>query len=85
MAVLLARHLRYDWDQPDQPDNDHFILSNGHASPLLYAAFKAVGHQPRACREHRTVGSHRAWCFTCNEWCHPDFEMACIRCRNPEG
>jgi transketolase len=61
MAVLLARHLRYDWDQPDQPDNDHFILSNGHASPLLYAAFKAVRHQPRACREHRTVGSHRAW------------------------
>jgi transketolase len=43
MAVLLARHLRYDWDQPDHPDNDHFILSKGHASPLLYAAFKAVG------------------------------------------
>jgi transketolase len=43
MAVLLTRHLRYDWDQPDHPDNDHFILSKGHASPLLYAAFKAVG------------------------------------------
>lgn len=43
MAVLLARHLRYDWDQPDHQDNDHFILSKGHASPLLYAAFKAVG------------------------------------------
>ncbi len=43
MAVLLARHLRYDWDRPDHPDNDHFILSKGHASPLLYAAFKAVG------------------------------------------
>ncbi|MDV6979371.1 transketolase [Mycobacterium intracellulare] len=43
MAVLLARHLRYHWDQPDDPDNDHFILSKGHASPLLYAAFKAAG------------------------------------------
>lgn len=43
MAVLLARHLRYDWERPDHPDNDHFILSKGHASPLLYAAFKAVG------------------------------------------
>lgn len=43
MAVLLARHLRYDWDQPDHRDNDHFILSKGHASPLLYAAFKAAG------------------------------------------
>jgi transketolase len=43
MAVLLARHLRYDWDHPGHPDNDHFILSKGHASPLLYAAFKAAG------------------------------------------
>ena len=43
MAVLLARHLRYDWDQPYHRDNDHFILSKGHASPLLYAAFKAAG------------------------------------------
>lgn len=43
MAVLLARHLRYDWDLPSHPDNDHFILSKGHASPLLYAAFKATG------------------------------------------
>jgi transketolase len=43
MAVLLARHLRYDWNQPSHRDNDHFILSKGHASPLLYAAFKAAG------------------------------------------
>lgn len=43
MAVLLARHLRYLWDWPGYPDNDHFILSKGHASPLLYAAFKAAG------------------------------------------
>jgi transketolase len=43
MAVLLAHHLRYDWDRPEHPDNDHFILSKGHASPLLYAAFKAAG------------------------------------------
>ncbi len=43
MAVLLARHLRYDWDQPDNPANDHFVLSKGHASPLLYSMFKAAG------------------------------------------
>jgi transketolase len=43
MAVLLARHLRYDWDVPEHPDNDHFILSKGHASPLMYAVFKAAG------------------------------------------
>jgi transketolase len=43
VAVLLARHLRYDFDHPERPGNDHFILSKGHASPLLYAAYKAAG------------------------------------------
>ncbi|MET8471619.1 transketolase [Streptomyces sp. NPDC006422] len=43
MAVLLARHLRYDFDRPDHPGNDRFVLSKGHASPLLYAAYKAAG------------------------------------------
>ncbi|PKV99876.1 transketolase [Amycolatopsis echigonensis] len=43
MAVLLTRHLRYDWSQPEHPGNDHLIFSKGHASPLLYAMFKAAG------------------------------------------
>ncbi|MET7454316.1 transketolase [Streptomyces sp. NPDC005574] len=43
MAVLLANHLRYDFERPDHPGNDRFILSKGHASPLLYAAYKAAG------------------------------------------
>jgi transketolase len=43
LAVLIARHLRYDWDEPRSPANDHLIFSKGHASPLLYAVFKAVG------------------------------------------
>src|SRR5215470_16869207 len=43
MAALLARHLRYDWQQPDNPANDHLIFSKGHASPLLYSMFKAAG------------------------------------------
>ncbi|MEV0320934.1 transketolase [Streptomyces sp. NPDC050658] len=43
MAVLMARHLHYDFDRPDHPGNDRFILSKGHASPLLYAAYKAAG------------------------------------------
>jgi transketolase len=43
MAVLLVEHLRYDWDRPDLPTNDHVIFSKGHASPLLYAMFRAVG------------------------------------------
>jgi transketolase len=43
MAVLLAGHLRYDWKRPSLGDNDHLIFSKGHASPLLYAVFRAVG------------------------------------------
>jgi transketolase len=43
LAVLIARHLRYDWDNPDEAANDHLIFSKGHASPLLYSVFKAVG------------------------------------------
>src|ERR1700678_1827541 len=43
LAVLVSRHFRYDWDNPDQPGNDHLIFSKGHASPLLYSIFKAVG------------------------------------------
>ena len=43
MAVLLAHHLHYDFDRPTDPGNDRFVLSKGHASPLLYAAYKAAG------------------------------------------
>ncbi len=43
LAVLVGRHLRYDWDVPGEAANDHLIFSKGHASPLLYSVFKAVG------------------------------------------
>ncbi|MFJ9819243.1 transketolase [Streptomyces sp. NPDC101151] len=43
MAVLLAGRLRYDFERPEHPANDRFVLSKGHASPLLYAAYKAAG------------------------------------------
>src|SRR5262249_35337028 len=43
LAVLITRHLRYDWQDPRSAANDHLIFSKGHASPLLYAVFKAVG------------------------------------------
>lgn len=56
-AVLLARHLRYDWDAPDNPDNDHLIFSKGHASPLLYSMFKAAG----VIDDEELVSSYRAF------------------------
>ncbi len=43
MAVLISDHLRYDFDDPDNPANDHLIFSKGHASPLLYSIYKACG------------------------------------------
>jgi transketolase len=43
LAVLVAGHLRVDWADPRSPANDHLIFSKGHASPLLYSVFKAVG------------------------------------------
>jgi transketolase len=43
MAVLLGKYLRYDFDAPENPANDHLIFSKGHASPLLYSMYKAAG------------------------------------------
>jgi transketolase len=43
IAVLLGKYLRYDFDEPENPANDHLIFSKGHASPLLYSMYKAAG------------------------------------------
>src|SRR6266516_1131836 len=43
MAVLLAKHLRYDFDAPENPLNDHLVFSKGHASPLVYSLYRAAG------------------------------------------
>src|ERR1700727_940197 len=55
LAALVARHLRYDWDDPRSPANDHLIFSKGHASPLLYSVFKAVG----VVSEHELLNGYR--------------------------
>src|SRR5699024_8957004 len=43
MALRLAKHLRYDFDAPEHPGNDHLVLSKGHAAPVLYAMYRAAG------------------------------------------
>jgi transketolase len=43
MAVLLAKHLRYDFANPGAATNDRLVFSKGHASTLLYAMFRAAG------------------------------------------
>src|SRR5437588_3413616 len=58
MAVLLAKYLRYDFDHPENPNNDHLIFSKGHASPLLYSMYRAAGAvSEEEFMTYRTFGS----------------------------
>ncbi|MGV8978495.1 MAG: transketolase [Cellulomonas sp.] len=59
MAVLLTRHLHYDWEHPRFANNDHLIFSKGHASPLLYSMFRAVGviDEDELVRTYRQLGA----------------------------
>ena len=43
MAVLYFRILRLRPEEPDWPDRDLFVMSNGHYAPLLYAAMAMCG------------------------------------------
>jgi len=43
VAVLYAAHLRMRVDDPANLANDRFVLSKGHAAPLLYATLKSLG------------------------------------------
>lgn len=43
MSMLMAKYLKYDFDNPQNPNNDHLIFSKGHAAPLLYSMYKAAG------------------------------------------
>ncbi len=44
-TVLFSRHLKFDASRPDWPDRDRLVLSNGHASMLLYALLYLTGYQ----------------------------------------
>jgi transketolase len=43
VAVLFFYAMRYDPFNYENPDNDRFILSKGHAAPILYAAWRELG------------------------------------------
>jgi transketolase len=47
MAVLFFSEMRFDPKDPQNPDNDRFVLSKGHAAPILYAAWAEAGLFPR--------------------------------------
>jgi transketolase len=43
VATLFFSEMQYDPHNPQNPDNDRFVLSKGHAAPVLYAAWAEVG------------------------------------------
>jgi transketolase len=46
VAVLFFSVMRYDPHNPKTPNSDRFVLSKGHAAPLLYAAWAEAGLFP---------------------------------------
>ena len=43
VATLFFDTMRFDKTDPSNPNNDRFILSKGHAIPVVYAAYKYLG------------------------------------------
>lgn len=46
VAALFFGCMRFDPQNPQREDNDRFVLSKGHAAPLLYAAWAEAGFVP---------------------------------------
>ncbi|BFZ10767.1 hypothetical protein BsWGS_13806 [Bradybaena similaris] len=46
MSVLFFNVMNYTVDEPRHPNNDRFVLSKGHAAPVLYAAWAEAGLFP---------------------------------------
>ena len=48
VATLFFAEMRFDPRDPQHPASDRFVLSKGHAAPVLYAAWAAAGAFDRA-------------------------------------
>ena len=46
VSALFFHAMHYDCDNAQNPNNDRFVLSKGHAAPLLYAAYAEAGIIP---------------------------------------
>ncbi len=57
-TVLFRNHLKFDASNPDWPDRDRFVLSNGHASMLLYSLLHLTGYQDMTLEQIRNF---RQW------------------------
>ena len=52
MAGVFFYAMKFDPKNPNSPDGDRFVLSKGHAAPILYAALAEAGVFPLS----KTVG-----------------------------
>ncbi|MBI4066845.1 hypothetical protein HY407_00525 [Candidatus Gottesmanbacteria bacterium] len=68
MATFIAEVFRYDFKNPDNPANDRLVFSKGHASPLYYSMFAAMGVIPT-----KELDNYRK--FSSNLEGHPTFRF----------
>jgi len=58
VAALFFHYLRFDLKNPQNPYNDRFVLSKGHASPILWSVLAEAGAFPlEALISYRQFGS----------------------------
>src|SRR5438105_1084304 len=58
VAALFFAEMRFDPKDPHNQDSDRFILSKGHAAPILYAAWAEAGaFDPSELLKLRQIGS----------------------------
>ena len=57
-TALFRNHLKFDAAHPDWPDRDRFVLSNGHASMMLYALLHLTGYADMTIEQ---VKNFRQW------------------------
>jgi transketolase len=58
VTVLYFHQMRHDPKSPKWEDRDRFVLSKGHAAPVLYAALAEAGYFPKSyLKTLRQIGS----------------------------
>ncbi len=57
MSALFFNEMSYDRKNPFNPDNDEFVLSKGHAAPILYSALVRAGCVKKDLMTLRKFGS----------------------------
>lgn len=69
-TVLFRKHLKFDASAPDWPDRDRVILSNGHASMLLYGLLHLTGYEDMTIDQIRNFRQWGAITAGHPEWGH---------------